>query len=129
MHHAPDDEPTPAARSPEAAPSPLGPAANVPTPGGDATRDAPPGVVRRFAAQYRWTLDAVAAALRVDRVALEAYDRDGAPLWLRYALMGVAVQRGETAAALTWLVDGHASLPHETPLDGMRRGHDEETPP
>lgn len=82
----------------------------------------PPGLLTTFAARYGMTVEEIAARLGLEADRVAAYDRGGGPGWLRLALLGIAVERGEAPRALTWLVDA----PPTTPAEPAKPSH---TPP
>lgn len=68
-------------------------------------RETPAALVQMFVYRCNLSLDALAAELRLPVHLLRRWAEHGAPGWLRFALAGVAMQRGVPPTALTWLLD------------------------
>lgn len=63
----------------------------------------PPALIHTFLERYRISLSALAVELRLSDETVADYAQYGAPNWFRFALTGVAINRGIPPANLTWL--------------------------
>ena len=62
-------------------------------------RSTPPEIIRAFRARVGQSQEALSADLGLGENAVYRYEQFGAPAWLRYALLGLAVTKHRVPAA------------------------------
>ena len=96
-------------------------------------RSTEPELIRAFRRHTGMTQQRLGELLGATGAVVSAYERDGAPAWMRYALFGVAVEeigmRAEAAAALVGIAPGRPLLdrvpaPRRSPADASVPEHD-----